>query len=94
MQTFTFGIYSLNTIKHLDITLDLDNVDMNACAIVEDLKAILTGNPYMREGSIIIAQVEKSHETNLNKLVEVYKDYNIPQIKALPPLFLKKNRYR
>lgn len=89
MQTYTIGIYSLNETKHLDISIDVDGLDMNQFAIVTDLKAILTGNPLTPEGSIIIAQVEDSHETNLSKLVAAYKDAGIPQINALPSLFLK-----
>lgn len=90
MQKYTFGIYSLEVIKHLDITIDIDDINLDNCTIVSDLKAILTGNSQMPEGSVIICQVGHSHETNLNKFVELYKDVNIPQIKALPSLFLKK----
>lgn len=87
MKKFSFGIYSLSIIKHLDISSNIDDVDLNACAIVADLKTILTGDLYAPEVSIIICQVEESHEKNLNKLIELYKDQNIPQLKALPSLF-------
>lgn len=96
MQTFTFGIYSLAEIKHLDISIDVDEIDMNEHAIVQDLKQILTGNNHTPEGTIIITQVDESHEKNLPILIDEYKKLNIPQLKALPSLFLniiKKNNF-
>ena len=90
MQTYTFGLYSLSDIEHLEITIDVDGVDMNQLAIVADLKAILTGNPFTLEGSIFIAQVQESHKNNLQKLLTVYQSSGVPQINALPSYFLRK----
>lgn len=89
MQKYTFGIYSLAGIKFLDITTDVDGVDMSQSSIIQDLKAILTGHPLTLEGTIIITQVDKSHENNLPKLIDAYKGMNMPQLNALPSLFLK-----
>lgn len=55
MQTYTFGIYSLNEIKHLDISTDVEGLDMNQLAIVADLKLVLTGYSLTPDGSIVIA---------------------------------------
>ena len=89
MQEYTFGIYSLASIKFLDITTDVDGVDMNQSSIIQDLKTILTGHPLTPEGTIIITQVDKSHDNNLPKLIDAYKGMNMPQLNALPSLFLK-----
>lgn len=89
MQKYTFGIYSLAGIKFLDITTDVDGVDMNQSSIIQDLKTILTGHPLTPEGTIIITQVDKSHDNNLPKLIDAYKGMNMPQLNALPSLFLK-----
>lgn len=86
MQKYTIGIYSLAGIKFLDISTDVDGVDMNQSAIIQDLKAIITGNPLTPEGTIVITQVDKSHEKNLPKLIDAYK---MPQLNALPSLFMK-----
>lgn len=90
MQTYTFGIYSLKEIKYLDISTDVEGLDMNQLAIVSDLKLVLTGNSLTPDGTIMIAQVEDTHECNFTNLLEVYKNAGIPQLKALPSLFLKK----
>ena len=89
MQKYTIGIYSIADIKFLDITTDVDGVDLNQSSIIRDLKAILTGHPLTPEGAIIITQVDKSHDNNLPKLIDAYKGMNMPQLNALPSLFMK-----
>lgn len=89
MQKYTIGIYSLVDIKFLDITTDVDGVDMNQSAIIQDLKFVLTGHPQTPEGTIVITQVDSSHVNYLPKLIDAYKGMNMPQLNALPLLFTK-----
>ena len=89
MQTFDFGFYSRNDIKHLDVTCDNDADDMNQTELVQDLKSVLAGHPMLAEGSIMIGIVDSDTEKELQALIVKYKDEDMPQLKALPSHFTK-----
>lgn len=52
MQIFDFGLYSLNDIKHLDVSCNNDTVDMNKTELVQDLKRVPAGHPMLAEDSL------------------------------------------
>lgn len=89
MQIFDFGLYSLNDIKHLDVSCSNDTVDLNQTELVQDLKRVLAGHPMLAEGSIMIGIVDPDTEKELQALIVKYKDVDIPQLKALPSYFAK-----
>lgn len=89
MQTFDFGLYSLNDIKHLDVACSEDSVDMNQTELIQDLKRVLAGHPLLAEGTIMIGIVDADTEKELQTLIAKYKDVNMPQLKALPSHFSK-----
>lgn len=53
MQIFDFGLYSLNEIKHLDVSCSNDTVDMNHTELVQDLKRVPAGHPMLAEDSLV-----------------------------------------
>lgn len=89
MQIFDFGLYSLNDIKHLDVSCSNGTVDMNQTELVQDLKRVLAGHPMLAEGSIMIGKVDPDTEKELQALIVKYKHVDIPQLKALPSYFAK-----
>ena len=51
MQIFDFGLYSLNEIKHLDLSCSNDTVDTNQTELVQDLKRVPAGHSMLAEGT-------------------------------------------